>query len=267
MPISNQVGEMRLKNLPCSLISIVALVAVGCVSCSFFGEKKELPVTAQTTNANQNQTVNQNQSNNRKNINQNQVEKPSATTLPGPPRPKILSRQAWQAKDAIGKMQSHTPQHITIHHTASPQKEEIPIEKKMQNLQNFSQSESRLATGKNKPAWPDVPYHYYIAVDGQIAEGRDIQYVGDTNTDYDPSGHILIVLEGNFEKEQPSSKQIESLRELVAWLSANYKIPVSEIKAHNDYASTACPGVNLKNALPALRQKVAEIMSVTAASQ
>jgi hypothetical protein len=245
MHISNQVGKMRLENLRYSLISVIVLIAALCVSCSSFGEKKESTVTAQKTYTNQT-------------INQNQIEKPSTTVLI-PPRPKVLSRQEWKAKDAIGKMQLQTPQRITIHHTASPQKEGLTIEKKMQTLQNFSQSESRLASGRNKPAWPDVPYHYYIAVDGQIAEGRDIKYVGDTNTDYNPSGHILIVLEGNFENEQPSSKQLESLIELVAWLSANYEIPVSEIKAHNDYASTACPGVNLKNALPTLRQKVAEI--------
>jgi N-acetylmuramoyl-L-alanine amidase len=250
MRISNQVGKMRLENLRYSLSSICALVAALCVSCSSLGGKKESTVTAQRTNTNENQTVNQ-----------NQVERP-LTAVPTPPRPKIISRQEWMAKDAIGKMQLQAPQRITIHHTASPQKEEVTIEKKMQTLQNFSQSESRLASGKNKPAWPDVPYHYYIAVDGQIAEGRDIKYVGDTNTDYDPSGHILIVLEGNFENEQVSSKQLESLIELVAWLSAKYEIPVSEIKAHNDYASTACPGVNLKNALPALRQKVAEIRGI-----
>lgn len=186
------------------------------------------------------------------------AEKPLTNASPTSQRPKILSRQEWKAKDAIGKMQPHTLRHITIHHTASPQKDRITIEKKMQILQNFSQSKSRLATGKNKPAWPDVPYHYYVAVNGKIAEGRDIKYAGDTNTDYDPRGHALVVLEGNFENEQPSTKQLESLRELVAWLSAEYEIPVAEIKAHNDYASTACPGVNLKKALPALLKQVAE---------
>jgi len=244
---------MRLKYLHCPLVSIVILAAVICSTCSSFGQKNELSATDQSTN------VNQNQSANRTDVNQNRMGKPLTNALPSSPRPKILSRQEWKAKDAIGKMQSHTLQHITIHHTASPQKKGITIEKKMQNLQNFSQSKSRLASGKDKPAWPDVPYHYYVAVDGQIAEGRDIKYVGDTNTDYDPRGHALVVLEGNFENEQPSPKQLESLSELVAWLSANYGLPTSEIKAHNDYAATACPGVNLKNALPALRQKVAEI--------
>ncbi len=231
---------MRLKNLQYPLLSVVVLAAAICVPSSSFSQKNE-------SSANQ------------ANVNQRQMGKSLTNALPDAPRPKILSRQEWKAKDAIEKMQPHTLQRITVHHTASPQKKGIALEKKMQNLQNFSQSKSRLASGRDKPAWPDVPYHYYLAVDGQIAEGRDIKYVGDTNTSYDPRGHALVVLEGNFENEKPSPRQLESLRELVIWLSANYEIPVSEIKAHNDYAATACPGANLKKALPALRQKVAEI--------
>lgn len=242
---------MRQDNLRYSLIPIIILLLAFCESCSFSGEKTESADSVQSTNSGQ-----------RQNINQNQIGKPSNTAQLVPSPPKIVSRQEWKAKDAIGKMQPHTPQRITIHHTASPQKDSITIEKKMQALQNFSQGESRLASGKNKTAWPDVPYHYYIAVDGQIAEGRDIKFVGDTNTDYDPNGHILIVLEGNFENEQPSSNQLESLTSLAVWLSVKFGIPVAEIKSHNDYASTACPGVNLKNALPALRKKVAEIRGI-----
>src|SRR5262249_50222605 len=112
---------------------------------------------------------------------------------------------------------------------------------------------------KLKPAWLDVPYHFYISVDGKIAEGRQIKFVSDTNTEYDPTQHATIVVEGNFENEQPSAVQQEALQALVAWLSLEYQVPVSRIKAHNDYAKTACPGVNLKKMLPALRDKTAEL--------
>jgi hypothetical protein len=139
-------------------------------------------------------------------------------------------------------------------------KENISIEKKMQNLQNFSQSESRLASGKLKPVWFDVPYHFYIAFDGKIAEGREIKFVGDTNTEYDPTGHALIVLEGNFETEQPSNNQQKALEELVAWSAFKYQVPTADIKAHNDFAQTACPGKNLKILLPDLRERVGEIL-------
>jgi hypothetical protein len=173
--------------------------------------------------------------------------------------PKVVSRKQWKAKDPVGKVKEHRIRFITIHHTATLQNRKISIERKMQNLQNFSQSESRLASGKLKPVWFDVPYHYYIAFDGVIAEGRELKFVGDTNTEYDPTGHALIVLEGNFETEQPSAEQLKSIQELSAWLAVKYGVSATEIKAHDDYAATACPGENLKNLFPALKQKIAEI--------
>lgn len=183
----------------------------------------------------------------------------AATVFSQVSRPKIISRKKWKAKDAVGKAKEHTIRFITIHHTATLQNEKLTIEKKMRNLQDFSQREDRLASGKLKPVWFDVPYHFYIAADGKIAEGREIRFVGDTNTEYDPTGHALVVLEGNFETEEPSAKQQESLQKLAAWLSSSRKVPASEIKAHNDYAATACPGQNLKKLFPALRQKIGEI--------
>ncbi|HEY5885147.1 MAG TPA: peptidoglycan recognition family protein, partial [Pyrinomonadaceae bacterium] len=240
MSISNQVGKVSSKYLNHSHILFAILGLMFCISCSLVSQEP------QTTNSNQ------------RHVKQNRVVDQTSleTTSSVPQRPNILSRQEWGAKEAIGKMHVHTLRYITIHHTASPQKDGVTLAKKLQNLQNFSQNENRLDSGKNKPAWPDVPYHYYIAVDGGTAEGRDVGFVGDTNTDYDPRGHVLIALEGNFETEQPTSKQLGSLITLVSWLSAKFKIPGSEIKGHSDYASTACPGVNLKNKLPELREKL-----------
>lgn len=174
------------------------------------------------------------------------------------PQPKIITRQDWKAKAPVGQLKEQTITFITVHHTATPQKENISIEKKMQNLQSFSQSESRLASGKLKPVWFDIPYHYYIAVDGKIAEGREIKFVGDTNTEYDPTGHALIVLEGNFETEQVSEKQKKSLEQMIVWLADKYKVSPDKLKAHNDFAKTACPGKNLKILLPKLQEKIIE---------
>ena len=243
MRISSQVGEVMLQNLHHHSPFFLVILSVNfCLSCSLVGRKM------------QSRVANQNVAQNQTHANQEQEKSPRDAV-----RPKILSRQDWGAKEPVGKMQLNSPRHITVHHTASPQKESVTIEKKMRNLQIFSQSENRLDSGEVKPSWADVPYHYYIAFDGQIAEGRDVKYVGDTNTDYDPSGHILIVLEGNFETEQPSARQTDSLVALAAWLSKKFDISTLEIKGHNDYASTACPGINLKNMLATIRQRIAEL--------
>lgn len=168
-------------------------------------------------------------------------------------RPKIIARSEWGAKKPVGEGKKHKIEFITIHHTGTNQRADILTTTKLRNLQAFSQREDKLASGKTKPAWFDIPYHYYIAVDGQIAEGREVQYVGDTNTEYDPTGHALVVVEGSFNKDQPSQAQIDSLKQIVAWLARKYKVPAANIKGHDDYAKTVCPGENLKKLLPDLR--------------
>ncbi len=170
--------------------------------------------------------------------------------------PQILSRAQWEAKPPVKPMIAHKPAFITIHHSAVRQRKG-DLARKMRNLQRFSQRRERLASGKMKVAWADIPYHFVINAAGQIAEGRDIHFSGDTNTDYNPVNHIQIVLEGNFMKEQPTGAQLESLDQLLVMLARRWHIPASRIDGHKHYASTLCPGTNLFNKIPAIRQKVA----------
>lgn len=168
-------------------------------------------------------------------------------------KPAIVSRTEWGAKPPVGEGKKHDIEFITIHHTAVKQRADLPLETKLKNLQAFSQREDKLASGKAKPAWFDIPYHYYISLDGRIGEGRPIEFAGDTNTEYDPTGHALIVLEGSFGSEEPTAEQIDSLKKMVVWLARKYKVPAKKINGHDDYAKTGCPGTNLKKLLPDLR--------------
>jgi hypothetical protein len=150
-------------------------------------------------------------------------------------------------------MKTHKPSRITVHHTATLQKPDRTLQDKMQALQKFSQNEGKLGNGKSKPAWPDVPYHFYIDCHGGIAEGRDVNVVGDTNTEYDPTGHVLVVLEGNFEEEQVTDAQWATLVKTVSWLAARYQVTPADVQGHKDYAQTLCPGKRLEAKLPELR--------------
>jgi hypothetical protein len=239
-------AQMKMKILVISLTVVLTTVFVACL----FNRSNE-SVVAQTTNDKKGNLPLTSQS-----------KTPSPTPDRTVKKPDIISRKDWQAKDPIVEAKEHTVRFITIHHTATKQKEGVSIEKKMRNLQNFSQTESRLASGKLKPAWSDVPYHFYIAADGKIAEGRELIFVGDTNTDYNPTGHALIVLEGSFDTEEPTAAQQNALPALAAWLASQYNVPTADIKAHNDYASTACPGKNLKKLLPSIQDKVWEMVKV-----
>lgn len=169
----------------------------------------------------------------------------------------FLPRAAWQAKPPVLAMQPHVPRRITIHHTAVRQAPARSGPEKIRALQAFSQREDSLGDGRRKPAWADVPYHFYVAADGTVLEGRDARYAGDSNTPYDPAGHLLVVVEGNFEEEEMTPGQRATLDRLVPALARRWKIPASEIAGHRDFAETLCPGEKLYQDLPRLRDLVA----------
>lgn len=172
----------------------------------------------------------------------------------------IMSREEWNAQPALEGVKWHIPKYITIHHTGTNQNPNRSASEKLQALQKFSYTEGVLGDGVTpKKPWPDVPYHYYIAVDGTVAEGREIQYEGDSNTDYDLTGHALIVVEGNFNKEQVKDIQFAKLEQLVLALAKKYKVPAEEISGHKDQAETTCPGEDLYKLLPQLREKVEKL--------
>lgn len=169
----------------------------------------------------------------------------------------IISRLAWGAKPALKQMNAHNPVRITLHHTATGQKPHRSLTAKLKALQDYSQSRAKLASGKRKKAWSDIPYHFYISESGEIAEGLPLHFSGDTNTNYNPKGHISIVLEGNFNKEEPGSKQLSGLVGLMTLLVNRYEISVEAIGGHKQYAATACPGHNLQALLGQVRSEVA----------
>ena len=149
----------------------------------------------------------------------------------------ILPREGWNAEPAIKtRMKRHKIREITIHHIGFPQDSSKSLEQKLKRLQKHAQ--------RNKP-WGDIPYHFFIDLNGKIAEGRDLKYAGDTNTGYNPANRVHIVLEGDFDVEKPSSKQRSSLQSLVTTMRRKYALPISKIHGHGDHAPTACPGKNL----------------------
>jgi hypothetical protein len=170
--------------------------------------------------------------------------------------PDIVSRATWGAHDPVLPMTQHEITRITVHHTGVKSDASKTLEVKLRGLQNFSQNPGKLASGKDKAKWADIPYHYYIDITGRIGEGREWRYVGDTNTSYDPTGHFLIVVEGNFENEQPTPEQLKSLDAMVRWAAERFHVPAERIAAHRDFAQTDCPGENLYARLPELRKAV-----------
>jgi hypothetical protein len=83
-------------------------------------------------------------------------------------------------------------------------------------------------------------------LDGNVYEGRDINFAGDTNTAYDPTSHALIVVLGNFEEVAPNPKQLDAATATMTMLARRFQIRPDKIAGHKDFsADTACPGKSL----------------------
>lgn len=150
--------------------------------------------------------------------------------------PKIVTTQEWgSVPQPIPDSRRHTPKFITIHHAGVEWKGGRDPADFVRNMQTWGQKE------KN---WPDLPYHFLIAPDGRIFEGRSLEYEPESNTKYDLQGNIGVEMMGNFEIQRPSLQQLQACTALVAWLCQKYSIPLERIRGHNDAAprQTTCPG-------------------------
>ncbi|ADP69946.1 N-acetylmuramoyl-L-alanine amidase family 2 [Rhodomicrobium vannielii ATCC 17100] len=177
------------------------------------------------------------------------------------PVPDIVPRAAWGAQSPnYALMHDQKPTEIIIHHTANRQQRRVSLEAKMRGLQEFAFKPGRVGF-LAKTTWGDVPYHYYIDVSGRIGEGRDLSFAGDSVTALDNEDRIQVAVEGDFEREQPSQAEAESLTRLVTWLAASYGIPASAISGHGDFDQTNCPGKNLKPILEEIREAVRAIQA------
>lgn len=136
----------------------------------------------------------------------------------------------------------HRITHVTLHHTGSaePLRPEDDPAAKLRGLQTWGASDRN---------WWDVPYHLLIDLEGRVWQGRDWRYMGETNTTYDPRGHLLISMIGNYERQEPTAAQLNTIADLMAWGVTAFDVPLDRIGGHYDYAETGCPGRYLRGML------------------
>jgi hypothetical protein len=136
----------------------------------------------------------------------------------------------------------HSITHVTLHHTGSPEPlrpEEDPVAK-LRGLQSWGASDRN---------WWDVPYHYLLDLNGKIYEGRDWHFMGETNTTYDPGGHFLISVIGNYDRQEPTPAQLAAIADMMAWALKKFDLPIERLGGHYNYADSGCPGKNLRKYL------------------
>lgn len=126
-----------------------------------------------------------------------------------------------------------TVEKIIIHHTE--RNNDFPLFAKLRH--------------KYLRGWEDVGYHYLIGnkrpftKDGKIYSGRNETLEG-AHTLGQNKNSLGVCLIGNFDKNPPSKKQLESLLSLLKEKISQYKIHIKNIRGHNEFpeVTKSCPG-------------------------
>jgi hypothetical protein len=148
----------------------------------------------------------------------------------------VVCPEAWGALPVAGEFKTHTIERLTVHHTAVALGDNRNAPARARQHQRYHQ----------ELGWSDLAYHYLVDANGNIYEGRPVDAVGDTATEYDPTGHFLVCCEGDFNQETITDAQLESLIDMLAWAAEEYGVSPSTISGHREWAKTTCPGDDLQ---------------------
>jgi hypothetical protein len=149
----------------------------------------------------------------------------------------LLCRDAWDARPARAGGRPHTITRMTLHHEAVVLGDNRNAPGHFRQDQRYHQDQL---------GWIDIAYHVGIDRNGNIYELRSPKIAGDTATNYDTTGHFLVLCEGDFDQEVVSEAQLHGAALAFAWAAQNFGIATSTLAGHRDLAqATACPGANL----------------------
>jgi len=188
-----------------------------------------------------------------------------AQPIAGTPAPFIVTRAQWGADESL---RSGTPEFsalkkIVLHHTATGVAAD-PAE-----TVRAIYAHHAVTNG-----WNDIGYHFLIAPDGRIYQGRFARDLapGEAPTAEDTAGNIVqgahvdqynrgtvgVALLGTFTNSAPTAVAQESLVQLLAWICDRHSLDPFDVSAytnssgavqnlptiigHRDVDTTSCPG-------------------------
>jgi hypothetical protein len=150
-------------------------------------------------------------------------------------------------------MVEHVPVRLTLHHTAVSQTSPAQGPSRARQHQRYHQS----------LGWPDLAYHFLVDRTGLAYAGRDVRFRGDTGTEYDPTGHFLVCMEGDFDAQEPTPAQLDTTAALFAWAVDRFGIEPETLAGHGAYADTSCPGASVLPLIPGLAVALSSFGEVT----
>ena len=167
----------------------------------------------------------------------------------------LLCRDAWGARPARSGGTPHTITRMTIHHTAVVLGDNRNAPARLRQHQQYHQDQQ---------GWIDIAYHVGVDRNGNIYELRNPELVGDTATSYDPTGHFLVVCEGDFDQEEVTEELLTGVAHACAWAAKHYLIPPDTLSGHRDFAATSCPGANLYAHIADIKRRIEDLVATGA---
>lgn len=190
----------------------------------------------------------------------------------------IVRRQEWGAglspiwPESDWLPSGQTPMFLVVHHTVTPNTADpLTTVRSIWHYHAVSQG------------WGDIRYHYLIDQQGRIYEGRSAGdkssniYVEGAQSVKNNNDKVAIALLGQFQPsidypppDNPTPQAIKSLVALLAAISYEAGIDplgstfhesdqaeLPNVGGHRDHSQTSCPGDNLYNMLPQIREQAA----------
>ena len=166
----------------------------------------------------------------------------------------LLCRDAWGARPARPGGRPHTITRMTLHHEAVVLGDNRNAPGHLRQDQRYHQDQL---------GWIDIAYHVGVDRNGSIYELRSTALAGDTATDYDTTGHFLVLCEGDFDQEAVSEAQLHGAALAFAWAAQNFRIATNTLAGHRDLAQTSCPGANLYAHLSSgdLKRRIGDLLA------
>jgi len=173
------------------------------------------------------------------------------------PRPPVanelnaIPRARWaKANPILGRLEGMGGiDRITVHHEGY----------KVVTFDDYTRTAERLEAIRNshlsRMRAGDIGYHYIIDRAGRIWEGRPLQYQGAHAGGVNNQRNIGVMVLGNFDRQDPTSAQMNTLLSTVRTLRRQYNVSSDRIYTHQELAPTRCPGTALQPRMVRLRYK------------
>lgn len=149
----------------------------------------------------------------------------------------VIGRSGWCARPPTAGLVKHVIRQLTVHHSGAPLLDGRRAPDRIRSAQHYHQ---------RVKGWPDIAYHFLVDGEGNVYEGRSLDARGDSHTRYDTSGHFLVCVVGDYDRQAIGAASLEALARLLAWAAVRFKVSPTTIRGHRELTATSCPGRHLQ---------------------